>query len=60
MACFECGRFLGCYDCVSKLDVCPVCRTKFECTAPYPKKPLFVPGLADFVDRSNKIDSEEE
>lgn len=64
MACFRCGRFLGCYGCVSKLDDCPICRTKFECTTcgtPYPKKPLFVPGLADFVDSSNdKDDSAEE
>jgi len=61
MVCFTCGRFLGCYGCVSKLDDCPICRTKFQCTAcgtPYPKNPLFVPGLADFIDRSSNKDSD--
>ena len=27
MACFKCGRFLDCFECVSKLDECPIFRT---------------------------------
>ena len=52
MACFQCGRFLGCFNCISKLDRCPLCRKMFQCTvctASYPKKPLFIPGLNDFI-----------
>lgn len=52
MSCFFCGRFLGCFSCISFLDRCPLCRKAFKCTAcetPFPKNPLFIPGLTKFI-----------
>ena len=48
MACFFCGRYLGCYACISKLNKCPLCRRKFRCggcNKSLPKSPMFIPGI---------------
>ena len=46
--CPFCGRYLGCFSCLSKVDKCPLCRKKFiclKCTDIVPRNPLFIPDI---------------
>ena len=63
-ACPFCGRYLGCFSCLSKVDKCPMCRKKFsclKCTGILPRNPLFIPDIEKLVDipqtRSNALKS---
>jgi len=56
MACYHCGRFLGCETCISKVDKCPLCRKAFQCIScgeAYPRTAFFIPGLAETVEISD-------
>ena len=47
-----CGRYLGCYKCVSELNRCPICRRKFQCNVchyNFPKSPSFIPGNVEYL-----------
>ena len=51
--CYICGRFLGCYECVIRLEKCPMCRKDFDvkCTScssviDVPRNDNIVPGLS--------------
>ena len=62
--CYHCGRYLGCYECIIKIDKCPICRKSFSCTAcgeALPKTPVIVPGLfaAEDNDEDDTSDDEE-
>ena len=53
MACFFCGRYLGCFNCICRLESCPVCRKKFQCTncdKKLPFNPLFISSIEDMLD----------
>ena len=44
--------YLGCYNCISELNRCPVCRRKFQsniCHCNFPKSPLFIPGIGEYL-----------
>ena len=52
MSCPFCGRYLGCYKCISELNRCPICRRKFQCNVchcNFPKSPLFIPGIGECI-----------
>lgn len=51
-SCPFCGRFLGCFNCLKNVKKCPVCRKNFccvTCTTEFPKNPLILPGISEFV-----------
>ena len=61
-ACPFCGRYLGCFSCLSKVDKCPLCKKTFsclKCTGILPRNPLFIPDIEKLVDipqtRSNAL-----
>ena len=63
-ACPFCGRYLGCFSCLSKVDKCPLCKKTFsclKCTGILPRNPLFIPDIEKLVDipqtRSNALKS---
>ena len=63
-ACPFCGRYLGCFSCLSKVDKCPLCKKTFSClksTGILPRNPLFIPDIEKLVDipqtRSNALKS---
>ena len=39
--CYNCNRLIGCRDCISPLDCCPLCRGTFDAPPPAVK----IPGL---------------
>ena len=49
-ACVFCGRYLGCYNCICRLDSCPVCRKSFKCSCSrrLSCNPMFIPGIEIF------------
>ena len=52
-ACPFCGRYLGCFSCLSKVDKCPLCKKTFsclKCTGILPRNPLFIPDIEKLVD----------
>ena len=52
LACFHCGRYLGCYMCIVRLEKCPLCRKEFKCSKcshQLPKNALFLPGIGEFL-----------
>ena len=52
MSCPFCGRYLGCYKCISELIRCPICRRKLQCNichCNFPKSPLFIPGIGEYL-----------
>lgn len=52
-SCLYCGRFLGCFTCISQLDKCPTCRKNFNCSTcstSFPKTPLFIPGIEEVLE----------
>ena len=51
-ACVFCGRYLGCYNCICRLDSCPVCRKSFKCSCSktLPCNPMFIPGIEDLLE----------
>ena len=52
MSCPFCGRYLGCYKCISELNRCPICRRKLQCNichCNFRKSPLFIPGIGEYL-----------
>ena len=51
-ACVFCGRYLGCYNCICRLDSCPVCRKSFKCSCSktLPCNLMFIPGIEDLLE----------
>ena len=48
-----CGRHLGCFSCLSKVDKCPMCRKNFsclKCIGILPRNPLLIPDIEKLVD----------
>ena len=51
--CPFCGRYLGCFSCLSKVDKCPLCRKMFsclKCIGILQLNPLFMPDIEKLVD----------
>ena len=52
-ACPFCGRYLGCFSCLSNVDKCPLCRKKFsclKCKGILARNPLLIPDIENLVD----------
>ena len=51
-ACVFCGRYLGCYYCICRLDSCPVCRKSFNCSCSkkIPCNSMFILGIEDLLE----------
>ena len=54
-ACVFCGRYLGCYNCICRLDICPACCKSFKCSCSkkLPCNPMFIPGIEDLLEIPN-------
>ena len=51
LACFHCGRYLGCYMCIVRLEKCLLCRKEFKRSKfshKLPKNALFLSGIGEF------------
>ena len=61
-ACPFCGRYLGCFSCLTKVNKLPLCRKKLsclKCTGNGPHNPLFIPDFEILIEipsmRSNAL-----
>ena len=54
-ACVFCGRYLGCYNCICRLDSCPVFRksSKCSCSKKLPCNRMFTSGIEDLLEIPN-------
>jgi len=53
-SCQFCGIYIGCFECVTNISRCPICKKEFKCQVcegDLPKNAFKIPGLAEFLPR---------
>lgn len=57
-SCQFCGIYIGCFDCVTNISRCPICKKEFKCEvceSNLPKYALKIPGLVEYLGRENAV-----